>query len=85
MLANYSVDREETFAEDPEEDEDYDESESKVGLGVYLRGGVDVRVHKGGYVGLGTRTAWTHLDLSEVGGPEDATGVAGFITYTVEY
>ena len=71
--ANYRAD-----ASIPEEDH----SESVFGLGLYARTGVEFRIYDKGMLGLGLRGSWASVDLSEVGGSTDLTGMAAFISFT---
>ncbi len=57
-------------------------SESVFGLGLYARTGVEFRIYDAGMLGLGVRGSWASVDLSEVGGSTDLTGLAAFISFT---
>ncbi len=71
--ANYRAD-----ASIPEEDH----SESVFGLGLYARTGIEFRIYEAGMLGLGVRGSWASVDLAEVGGKSDLTGMAAFISFT---
>ena len=71
--ANYQAD-----ASIPEEDH----SESVFGLGLYARTGVEFRIYDKGMLGLGLRGSWASVDLSEVGGKSELTGIAAFVSFT---
>ncbi len=57
-------------------------SESVFGLGLYARTGVEFRIYGSGMLGLGVRGSWASVDLSDVGGSTDLTGLAAFISFT---
>ncbi len=61
---------------------DIDTEETAFGIGFYARAGFEFRLYNQGMLGLGARGTWTSLDLSEVGGSSDLTGIAAFISFT---
>jgi hypothetical protein len=81
MYADYDSSREETGAGGGL----YETSESAFGLGVYARTGIEFRVHEKGMLGLGARGTWADVDLSDVGGSSELTGIAAFVTYTAGF
>ncbi len=76
--ADYQSEREEE-ASIPE---DITDEESAFGLGVYARTGFEFRVYDAGMLGLGLRGSWANVDLSDVGGSSDLTGIAAFVSFT---
>ncbi len=56
--------------------------ETVFGIGVYARAGFEFRLYEKGMLGLGARGTWSSLDLSNVGGSSELTGVAAFISFT---
>ncbi len=76
--ANYQSDYNEDGVGIPEKDN----NESVFGLGLYARTGVEFRIYESGMLGLGVRGSWASVDLSEVGGSTDLTGLAAFISFT---
>ena len=81
VYADYSSDREET-PDGPGDSEIYETHESAFGLGLYARAGFEFRLYEKGMLGLGARGTWSSVDLSDVGGSTDLTGVAAFISFT---
>ena len=65
--------------------EDCDQNESAFGIGVYARTGVEFRVYDAGMLGMGIRGTWNTVNLSEVGGNSDLTGVAAFVSFTAGF
>lgn len=61
---------------------EYNVSESVFGLGLYARTGVEFRIYDKGMLGLGVRGSWASVDLSEVGGKSELTGIAAFVSFT---
>jgi len=59
-----------------------DSNESAFGLGLYARTGVEFRIYDKGMLGLGVRGSWASVDLSEVGGKSELTGIAAFVSFT---
>lgn len=62
-----------------------DESESAFGVGVYLRTGLEFRVHYRGTLGMGVRGSWSNVDFTEYGGNSELIGAAAFVTYTAGF
>ncbi len=81
VYADYSSDREET-PDDSDESEIFETHESAFGLGLYARAGFEFRLYEKGMLGLGARGSWSSIDLSDVGGSTDLTGIAAFISFT---
>jgi len=75
--ANYRSDREEDGASIPEKDD-----ESAFGIGLYARTGFEFRIYDAGMLGLGLRGSWANVDLTDVGGSSDLTGIAAFVSFT---
>ena len=75
--ASYRSRREE--ASIPEDTTDY---ESAFGIGVYARTGFEFRIYEAGMLGLGVRSSWANVDLSDVGGSSELTGYAAFVSFT---
>ena len=61
---------------------DVDTNESAFGIGLYARAGFEFRIYEAGMLGLGARGTWSSIDLSEVGGSSELTGIAAFVTFT---
>ncbi len=59
-----------------------DNNESTFGIGLYARAGFEFRIYEAGMLGLGARGTWSSLDLSDVGGKSELTGIAAFISFT---
>ena len=76
VYADYRSDREES------DGGTYDNHESAFGLGLYARAGFEFRLYEKGMLGLGARGTWSSIDLSDVGGSTDLTGIAAFISFT---
>jgi len=77
---DYRSEREET---DPGGIEEiFDNNESAFGLGLYARAGFEFRIYEAGMLGIGARGTWSSLDLSNVGGSTELTGIAAFISFT---
>ena len=76
--ANYNSERDEDGASIPEKDND----ESAFGIGVYVRTGFEFRIYEAGMLGLGLRGSWANVDLTDVGGSSDLTGLAAFVSFT---
>ncbi len=76
--ASYSSDWEEDGASIPEEDN----NESAFGIGLYARTGFEFRIYDAGMLGLGVRGSWANVDLTDVGGSSDLTGIAAFVSFT---
>jgi hypothetical protein len=74
--ANYTSEREEEGLPG------VDNNESVFGLGLYARTGIEFRIYDAGMLGLGVRGSWASVDLSDVGGSTDLTGLAAFISFT---
>ena len=74
--ADYRSEREE------EGSDDEDNNESAFGIGLYARTGVEFRIYEAGMLGLGVRGSWANVDLSDVGGSTELTGVAAFVSFT---
>ena len=81
VYADYRSDREETD-NGTDESEIYKNHESAFGLGLYARAGFEFRLYEKGMLGLGARGTWSNIDLSDVGGSTDLTGIAAFISFT---
>ncbi len=81
VYADYSSDREET-PDGPGDSETYKTHESAFGLGLYARAGFEFRLYEKGMLGLGVRGTWSNVDLTDVGGSSDLTGMAAFISFT---
>jgi hypothetical protein len=75
--ANYRSEQEDG-ASIPELDND----ESAFGIGVYARTGFEFRIYEAGMLGLGLRGSWANVDLTDVGGSSDLTGLAAFVSFT---
>ena len=75
--ANYRSRREDASL--PEDTTDY---ESAFGIGVYARTGFEFRIYEAGMLGLGVRGSWANIDLSDVGGSSELTGLAAFVSFT---
>jgi len=73
--ANYQSDPNVSFPE-------YDASESVFGGGLYARTGIEFRLYESGMLGLGVRGSWASVDLSEIGGSSELTGIAAFVSFT---
>jgi hypothetical protein len=74
--ADYSSERKE--ASIPEKDT----NESAFGIGLYARTGFEFRIYEAGMLGLGLRGSWANVDLTDVGGSSDLTGIAAFVSFT---
>jgi opacity protein-like surface antigen len=62
------------------------ESESAFGVGLYLRTGLEFRVHYRGTLGMGVRGSWSNVDFTEFeGGSSELIGTAAFVTYTAGF
>ncbi len=81
VYADYRSDREET-PDGSDESETFETHESAFGLGLYARAGFEFRLYEKGMLGLGARGTWSNVDLSDVGGSTDLTGIAAFISFT---
>ena len=68
--------------EDSSIDDDVDTDESAFGIGLYARTGFEFRIYEAGMLGLGLRGSWANVDLSDVGGSSDLTGIAAFVSFT---
>lgn len=68
--------------EDGGTEETFDNNESAFGIGVYARAGFEFRIYEAGMLGLGARGTWSSLDLTDVGGTSELTGVAAFVSFT---
>jgi len=66
-------------------DRDFDNSDTKVGGGGYVRLGAELKVGENGGLGLGVRGFAAELDLDNTLGELDFQGVQGFITYTTKW
>lgn len=77
---DYRSEREETDTGGTEET--FDNDDSAFGLGVYARAGFEFRIYEQGMLGLGARGTWSSLDLSDVGGSTDLSGIAAFVSFT---
>ncbi len=77
---DYRSEREETDLGGTEET--FDNDESAFGIGVYARAGFEFRIYEAGMLGLGARGTWSSIDLSDVGGSSELTGIAAFISFT---
>jgi len=62
-----------------------DEDESAFGVGVYARAGFEFRVYDAGMLGIGVRGTWNTINLSNVGGNSDLTGIAAFVSFTAGF
>jgi len=62
--------------------DDESNNESAFGIGLYARTGIEFRLHEKGLLGLGVRSSWASVDLSDVGGSSELTGIAAFISFT---
>jgi len=78
---DYSSDSDED-APIPEYD---DQDESAFGVGVYARAGFEFRVYDAGMLGMGIRGTWSTINLSNVGGNSDLTGIAAFVSFTAGF
>ncbi len=76
VYADYRSDREE------DDGGTYESHESAFGLGLYARAGFEFRLYEQGMLGLGVRGTWSNVDLTEVGGSSELTGIAAFISFT---
>ena len=79
VYADYSSDREETGGG---VEETFENNETAFGIGAYARAGFEFRIYEAGMLGIGARGTWSSLDLSDVGGSSELTGVAAFISFT---
>lgn len=77
---DYRSEREETDSGGTEET--FDNNESAFGIGLYARAGFEFRIYEAGMLGIGTRGTWSNIDLSDVGGSSELTGIAAFISFT---
>jgi len=68
--------------EDGGTEETFENNESAFGIGVYARAGFEFRIYEAGMLGLGARGTWSSIDLTEVGGSSELTGIAAFISFT---
>jgi len=80
VYADYTSEREETDPGGVEEI--FDNNESAFGIGVYARAGFEFRIYGAGMLGIGARGTWSSLDLSDVGGSTELTGIAAFVSFT---
>jgi len=80
VYADYSSDREETDSGGIEET--FENNETAFGIGLYARAGFEFRLYEQGMLGIGARGSWSTIDLTEVGGSSELTGVAAFISFT---
>jgi len=78
VYSNYQSDSDSQDVTIPE----YSNTESAFGIGVYARTGIEFRVYEAGMLGIGVRGNWSSVDLSDVGGSSDLTGIAAFISFT---
>ena len=80
MYADYRADRD---FDDEEPDEI--ERESASGLGLYARAGIEFRTHERGMFGVGARGTWSDIDLTDIGGTSDLSGIAIFASFTAGF
>jgi len=80
VYVDYRSEREETDSGGGEET--FNNNESAFGLGLYARAGFEFRIYEAGMLGIGARGTWSSLDLSDVGGSSELTGIAAFISFT---
>lgn len=78
MLSYYNSKQE--YSATPGQNASY--SETEVGFGAYVRAGLELQVHRHGYLGAGVRGNYSNIDFSDIGGASEISGIAGFITYT---
>ena len=65
-----------------ETDWELDESETAIGVGGYVRAGIEIHGKGSGSFGLGVRGFTSTLDFDDTLGEVEFQGVQGFITYT---
>jgi hypothetical protein len=80
LYIDYRTEREYS---DGSENENF--AESAFGTGAYARGGIEFRIRKAAMVGLGVRSTWANIDLSNAGGSADLAGTALFATFTAGF
>jgi len=87
--ADYRIEKEFSDADptNPASTETEDESLSRsaFGTGFYARAGVEFRIHEKGLLGFGIRANWMKMDFTDVGGREELSGLAAFLTYTAGF